>query len=114
MDFELTYTSEQEEFRKEVRAWVDEHVDPALGEVPASDEEAHQQYLGRRALGQKLGEKGWNYPGAPVEYGGAGLGTESVQVLVEEMGRRNLGLPPYYDSGGWLGSAVIQVWGTEE
>jgi alkylation response protein AidB-like acyl-CoA dehydrogenase len=30
------------------------------------------------------------------------------------MRRIGLGLPPYYDSGGWLGSASILAWGTDE
>jgi alkylation response protein AidB-like acyl-CoA dehydrogenase len=114
LDFELTYTPEQDRFRREVKAWIAENVDPKLGEEPVDEADAHEQYLGRRALGRKLGEKGWNYPSAPVEYGGGGLDLGSVTVLAEEMRELNLGLPPYYDSGGWLGSATILAWGTDE
>src|SRR5271165_257293 len=37
-----------------------------------------------------------------------------IPVLEEETARLGLGLPPYYDSGGKMGSASIRVWGTEE
>jgi alkylation response protein AidB-like acyl-CoA dehydrogenase len=113
MDFEQTYTPQQEAFRAEVRAWLEENVPPGLA-GHADGEAAREQYLGRRALGRRLGEKGWLYPAAPREYGGGGLDLGSVLVLDEEMRRMGLGLPPYYDSGGWLGSATTLVWGTEE
>jgi alkylation response protein AidB-like acyl-CoA dehydrogenase len=114
MEFEMTYTSEQESFRSEVRAWLEEHLPPGLDADPDDPDEAHQLYLRRREFGRILGEKGWLYPGAPVEYGGAGLDFASVIVLTEEARRLHLSLPPYYDSGGMLGSATILVWGTEE
>ena len=36
MDFELQYTTEQEEFRKEVRSWLEQNakVPEELGELP--------------------------------------------------------------------------------
>jgi alkylation response protein AidB-like acyl-CoA dehydrogenase len=114
MDFEQTYTPEQEAFRKQVRAWLEENVSPGLGGVPATEKDAREQYLRRRALGRLLGARGWLYPAAPREYGGGGMDLGSVLVLHEEMSRLGLGLPPYYDSGGWLGSASVLVWGTEE
>jgi alkylation response protein AidB-like acyl-CoA dehydrogenase len=113
MEFEQVYTPEQEAFRVQVRAWIEDNVPPGLsGHVDG--EAAHQQYLGRRALGRLLGERGWLYPSAPREYGGGGLDLGSTLILDEEMGRIGLMVPPYYDSGGWLGSASILVWGTEE
>src|SRR5918999_924283 len=68
----------------------------------------------RRELGRRLGEKGWNYPLGPREYGGGGLDGEPPLILEEEADRLDLSLPPYYDSGGRLGSASVLVWGTEE
>jgi alkylation response protein AidB-like acyl-CoA dehydrogenase len=114
MDFTLTYTPEQQAFRTQVRAWLEANAAPGIGDEPGNEEAAHEQYLRRRALGRLLGERGWLYPAAPTEYGGGGLDLGSVLVLDEEMRRLKLGLPPYYDSGGWLGSATILVWGTGE
>ena len=71
-------------------------------------------YLMRRELGRKLGAKGWLYPSGEKKYGGGGLDLDQIIVLEEETARLGLGLPPYYDSGGKMGSASIRVWGTEE
>src|SRR5213594_2017647 len=114
MDFEVTYTAEQERFRAEVRAWLEANVPPELAERPRDEAENYQQYLLRRKLGRKLGEKGWLYPTAPTEYGGGGLSVDHTIILEEEVDRLDLSLPPYYDSGGRLGSASILVWGTDE
>ena len=114
MDFEPTYTPEQEEFRREVSAWLKEHV-PAGVEHPADPADlTWDQYQLRRELGRKLGDKGWLWPTAPAEYGGGGLDVDSAVVIEEEIDSFGLTLPPYYDSGGRLGGNSILVWGTEE
>ena len=109
MDFEPAYTPEQEAFRKEVRSWLAEHV-PVVDGNPDSDE----NYPKYRELGRKLGAKGWLRSTAPVEYGGGGLSVDHAIVIGEEIDAYDLGLPPYYDTGGTLGGASILVWGTEE
>ena len=114
MDFEPTYTPEQEEFRREVTAWLKEHV-PSGMEHPADPADlTWDQYQLRRDLGRKLGDKGWLWPTAPAEYGGGGLDVDSAVVIEEEIDSFGLTLPPYYDSGGRLGGNSILVWGTEE
>ena len=114
MDFEPTYTPEQEEFRREVSAWLKEHV-PTGVEHPADPADlTWDQYQLRRELGRKLGDKGWLWPTAPKEYGGGGLDVDSAVVIEEEIDAFGLTLPPYYDSGGRLGGNSILVWGTEE
>ena len=114
MDFEPRYTPEQEEFRREVSAWLKEHV-PSGVEHPADPADlTWEQYQLRRELGRKLGDKGWLWPTAPAEYGGGGLEVDSAVVIEEEIDSFGLTLPPYYDSGGRLGGNSILVWGTEE
>ena len=114
MDFEPRYTPEQEEFRREVSAWLNEHV-PSGVEHPADPADlTWEQYQLRRELGRKLGDKGWLWPTAPAEYGGGGLEVDSAVVIEEEIDSFGLTLPPYYDSGGRLGGNSILVWGTEE
>ena len=114
MDFEPRYTPEQEEFRREVNAWLKEHV-PGGIEHPADPADlTWEQYQLRRDLGRKLGDKGWLWPTAPVEYGGGGLDVDSAIVIEEEIDSFGLTLPPYYDSGGRLGGNSILVWGSEE
>jgi alkylation response protein AidB-like acyl-CoA dehydrogenase len=102
MDFEVTYTEDQQRFRREVRAWFEANLPP------------ERSYPALRALGRKLGAKGWLFPTAPATYGGGGLDVDHAIILEEEADRLDLSLPPYYDSGGRLGSASILVWGTEE
>ena len=114
MDFEPRYTPEQEEFRREVNAWLKEHV-PGGIEHPADPADlTWDQYQLRRELGRKLGDKGWLWPTAPEEYGGGGLDVDSAVVIEEEIDSFGLTLPPYYDSGGRLGGNSILVWGSEE
>ena len=114
MDFEPRYTPEQEEFRREVNAWLKEHV-PGGIEHPADPADlTWEQYQLRRDLGRKLGDKGWLWPTAPVQYGGGGLDVDSAVVIEEEIDSFGLTLPPYYDSGGRLGGNSILVWGSEE
>ena len=114
MDFEPTYTPEQEEFRQEVREWLKENVSPDISHPPDSINITEEQYQLRRALGRKLGEKGWLWATAPEEYGGGGLALDHAVVIEEEVDSYGLTVPPYYDSGGRLGGASIMVWGTED
>jgi alkylation response protein AidB-like acyl-CoA dehydrogenase len=114
MDFAVSYTADQEQFRTEVRSWLAANVPPAALSGPSDGDGAQERYLARRALGRLLGERGWLYPTAPAAYGGGGLDVQSALVIDEELRRLGLNLPPYYDTGGLLGSATILVWGTEE
>ena len=114
MDFEPRYSPEQEQFRQEVKAWLGENIPEDLAH-PADDRDiAYEDYLEYRKLGRRLGDRGWLWPTAPVEYGGGGLAIDHAIVIEEELDEYELTLPPYYDSGGKLGGASVLVWGTEE
>src|SRR5258706_720607 len=113
MDFEVTYTEEQQRFRREVRAWLEATVPATMLRAPTSAEDNYRRYLELRDFGRKLGAKGWLYPTAPAKYGGGGLDVDHTIIIEEEVDRFDLSLPPYYDSGGRLGAATILVWGTE-
>ena len=114
MDFEVQYTAEQEEFRSEVRQWLEENVPTDLEEPADPIDLSYEQYQKRRELGRNLGARGWLWPTAPTEYGGGGLDIDHAIILEEEMGNYSLSLPPYYDGGGRIGGPTIQRWGTEE
>jgi alkylation response protein AidB-like acyl-CoA dehydrogenase len=109
MDFAPTYTPEQEKFRVEVGSWLEDHAPRTEGDL-----DSPENYEKFRQLGRDLGQRGWLRPTAPPEYGGGGMGFDEALVLYEELNKYDLSLPPYYDSGGWLGGASILVWGTEE
>jgi alkylation response protein AidB-like acyl-CoA dehydrogenase len=114
MDFEITYTPQQEQFRAEVRGWLDLNVSFELANFADMHRLPLDQYLQQRELGRKLGERGWLFPTAPAAYGGGDLSLDQAVILAEELDRFNLALPPYYDSGGVLGGMSILVWGTPE
>ena len=114
MDFEPTYTEEQEQFRQEVRRWLKQNMPEGIVHPADSIDLTPEQYQKRRDLGRKLGAKGWLWPTAPVQYGGGGLTLDHSVVIEEEIDSYGLTIPPYYDSGGRLGGASILVWGSEE
>ena len=86
MDFSVRYTPAQEAFRAEVRDWIEQHVPHEL-RLASEHGEPVERYRARRALGRKMGARGWLYPMAPAQYGGGGLTLDEAFVLVEECGR---------------------------
>ena len=114
MDFEPRYSEEQQQFRTEVRAWLEQHVPKDLANPADSAKTTYEDYLKYRELGRKMGEKGWLWATAPTQYGGGGLTIDHAIVIEEELDKYDLSVPPYYDSGGRLGGASILVWGSEE
>lgn len=110
MVFEPAYTPEQEAFRTDVRDWLERHVP----DVPIMERDQPENYQRFRQLGRELGERGWLWPSAPVEYGGGGFSIDHAIVIAEELDRYDLSNPPYYDSGGRLGGASVLVWGNEQ
>src|SRR5690606_38457974 len=81
MDFRLD--PQQRAWRDEVRAFLAEHVTPALRE------EMREHHLDKpdgevEAFRRKVGEKGWFGLNWPVEYGGLGLSAVYQHILVTE------------------------------
>jgi len=114
VNFSLDYTKEQEEFAKEVREWLEENVPKNWVRVRDPIKLSDEQWLIRRELGRKLGEKGWLLPGLPRKYGGGGLDVDHKFVLSLEFEKAKVGFPPYYDSGLSLAANAIMVCATEE
>ena len=114
MNFEVEYTSAQESFRRDVQAFLTEHV-PGDLEFPVDTIDlSEDQFKKRRAIGRALGERGWLYPTMPKEYGGAALSVDEAIVLSEELSAIGLSNPPYYDAGGRHAAPSILVWGNDE
>ena len=114
MDFEPRYTTEQEEFRQEVREWLKDNMPEDIVQPADPIDLTEEQYQKRRDLGRSLGTKGWLWATADPRYGGGGLSLDHAVVIEEEMDSYGMSVPPYYDSGGRLGGASIMVWGTDE
>ena len=110
MDFALPYTPEQEEFRKEVRTWLQENIPEEMKEPVDGRDFSKEQHLFWRKKHLELAEKGWLYPTYPKEYGGGGLTGDHETILGEEFHRaRAAGAP----NGGLILSTLL-VWATEE
>ena len=110
MDFKYHYTKEQEEFRREVQAWLEENVLKDLKRPPESKYMDQETWVWIKEFRQKLGLKGWLHPAYPKEYGGGGLPDEHAVVIQEEL--QKVDIPSIYDNG--LDLPALMVWGTEE
>ena len=113
MDFSIDYNEKQEEFAKEVRAWLDENIPEGIVHGKDVNKMSDEQWEKRREFCRRLGQKGWLYPGFPPEYGGGGLEGDHRSVLYKELAKRGFSSPPHYDSGK-LAAPTIMVCGTEE
>ena len=114
MNFAIEDTEAQTAFRTEVREFLQKNVPTGITHTVDPSKQPREQYELRRELGRRLGAKGWLYPSMPKEYGGSDMSADEVLVISEELAAIGLALPPYYDSGGRMGSPSILVWGTEE
>ena len=110
MDFAVPYTEEQERFRKEVQAWLEENIPEDMKEPIDSRDFTEEQFRFWREKHKELAAKGWLYPTFPAEYGGGGLSGEHETILSEEFRRFRV-------TGTFTNPFVLPallVWGTEE
>ena len=112
MEFEISYTPEQETFRKEVTSWLKENVPGGIVEAPGED--PPEIWEAKRELGRRLGAKGWLWPTMPKQYGGGGLSGDHAIIIEEELDALDLTARDYGDAGGSTGAPSILVWATEE
>jgi alkylation response protein AidB-like acyl-CoA dehydrogenase len=115
MDFEFHFTKEQEDFRKEVRAFIKENAykEPI---VPVDWEfMTPEMYLHGRELQKKLGAKGWFAPAYPKEYGGGGLDVEHCVIIAQEFAEaRRAGVWPLNTEVSPIQTGGIMAQGTPE
>ena len=106
---DLRFTREEEAFRQEVRAWLDEQLPPGWHEQERGPDEGFEF---SRAFTRKLAEKGWIAPAWPREYGG--MGATFVQQLIfnEEMAYRRA--PNTVANAVGLVGPTIILYGSEE
>jgi len=106
---DLTYPAEAEEFRAEIRSWLEANLPDDWGQRERSAEE---KAAFSSQWNEKLFEGGWICASWPEEYGGKGLSTIQNVVLNEEFAR--VGAPMRGDFFGdtLVGPTILQ-WGTE-
>jgi alkylation response protein AidB-like acyl-CoA dehydrogenase len=109
MDFR--FSPEEEAFRQELRAWLQENV-PANWEGVFLEEEEEAWREGR-AFVKKLSQKGWVAPAWPKEYGGMEASPSLQLVYNEEMGYHRAPIGSIVQSVGYIGPAILGF-GTEE
>src|SRR5436190_22022021 len=83
---DLTYPAEAEEFRKEIRAWLEANLPEGWGS-PGFKLEGEAKARFNEEWTRKLFEGGWICASWPAEYGGKGLSTMEQVVLNEEFAR---------------------------
>ena len=87
---ELAYTSKEQAFREEVRAFLGEHLAADI-----RDKVLHSRHLGKEDYlrwHRKLHERGWVAPNWPKEHGGTGWSPVERQIFADETAEA--GAPP--------------------
>ena len=106
---DLRFTAEQDAFRREVRAWLEENLTPefdaARGRGGPGDE--HAGFDVRLAWERKLGAAGWNCVGWPREYGGRGASLIEQLIFDEECARAAAPVRVGIVGEGLLGPTLI-------
>jgi alkylation response protein AidB-like acyl-CoA dehydrogenase len=109
---DLLYPPEAEEFRVEIRAWLEANLPQGWfhdGFQMSDDERA----AFNAEWPQKLFEGGWICATWPTEYGGKGLTTMQGVVLSEEFARAKAPMRGDFFGDTLVGPTLLQ-WGTEE
>src|SRR5215211_3968021 len=104
---DLTLTPEEEAFRDEVRAWLQENHP---GEEPEGEQ---AKFEFRRAWQAKLHQAGWAGISWPKEYGGRGATLIEQAIFSEEMARSKAPSPANV-LGLVMGGPVVIAHGTED
>ncbi|HVF74339.1 MAG TPA: acyl-CoA dehydrogenase family protein [Acidimicrobiales bacterium] len=105
---DLSYPPEAEEFRQEIRGWLQANLPADFNERRG---EARKQF--NEQWVQKLYEGGWICASWPKEYGGKGLTTMQQVVLNEEFAKAGAPLRADFFGDTLVGPTILQ-WGTEE
>jgi len=110
MDFEIHYTEEQQLFRTNLRAWLEDNSPRDL-DIPLDGRPLDRETQDRlKEFRCKLGAQGWLAPSWPREWGGADLSPALEEVFLEEL--RRLNLQSIGNDQRWL--SAMMVWGTPE
>ncbi|HEV3227269.1 MAG TPA: acyl-CoA dehydrogenase family protein [Acidimicrobiales bacterium] len=109
---DLTYPPDAEEFRGEIRAWLEENLpdgwfDDGFAMTTEERRKFHEEWT------QKLFDGGWICASWPKEYGGKGLSIMQNVVLNEEFARAGAPLRADFFGDTLVGPTILQ-WGNEE
>ncbi len=100
---------EIEQFRSHVAEWIAQHYPPELRQTPgATGQDPRQLKIHEEQWLHKLGARGFLAPGWPEEYGGAGLSSEQVRVLNQELRKAQVRSPPISAGLSLLGPVLLE------
>ena len=109
---ELTYAPEDELFRAEIRAWLQENLPKGWFDKGFEmSNDARNKF--NEEWPSKLFAGGWICATWPTEYGGKGLSTMQGVVLSEEFARAKAPMRADFFGDTLVGPTLLQ-WGTEE
>ena len=109
---DLTYPAEAEQFRTEIRAWLENNLpDGWFDEGFEMTDDERKQF--NAEWPSKLFEGGWICATWPAEYGGKGLTTMQGVALSEEFARAKAPMRGDFFGDTLVGPTLLQ-WGTEE
>ena len=103
---------EAEAFRKEIRAWLEEHLPDGWFE-PGFEMSDEDRTRFNEEWPEQLYAGGWICATWPTEYGGKGLSTMEGVVLAEEFARARAPMRADFFGDTLVGPTILQ-WGTEE
>ena len=109
---DLTYPSEAETFRTEIRSWLEENL-PAGWFDDGFEMTAEEKAAFNQDWTQKLFDGGWICATWPTEYGGKGLTTIQGVVLAEEFARAKAPMRADFFGDTLVGPTILMN-GTEE
>lgn len=114
----MTDSAEMDDFRTEVRSWLEASFPASLkGVTPAMEGASDGKHAADMELWrQRLAEQGWGAPTWPTEYGGAGLDHARARVVAQEMGRIGAvnPIPTLAGMGVTMVGPTILEYGTED
>ena len=108
-----------EQFRQEVRDWLEENCPPSIRTPLVPEEEVwggrNAEYVNpeSKLWLERMGNKGWTAPNLPKEYGGGGLDIDQTKVLHQELYRIKA-RPALNSFGIWMLAPCIIEFGSEE
>ncbi len=109
---DLTYPAEAEEFRTEIRAWLEENLPDGWFE-DGFEMSTEERTAFNKEWPKKLFAGGWICATWPEEYGGKGLTTMQGVALAEEFARAKAPMRGDFFGDTLVGPTLLQ-WGTEE
>jgi alkylation response protein AidB-like acyl-CoA dehydrogenase len=109
---DLTYPADAEEFRAEIRSWLEQNL-PDGWFQPGFEMSNDERKRFNAEWPERLFEGGWICATWPKEYGGKGLTTMQGVVLAEEFANARAPMRGDFFGDTLVGPTLLQ-WGTEE